>query len=524
MPLHYTHLIVGAGSSGAALAARLSEDDSNQVILLEAGLDYRASDAPDAMLSPNPNNLILSSEYKHFRYPTLNAARTSHQSQQPYWRGRGLGGSSAINGQIAIRGLPEDYDRWSTEGCDGWAYKDVLPFFNKLETDLHFGNKAYHGDSGPIPIYRASLNQWGPIDRALGESALDLNYSWAGDHNAPDAMGVSPYAINSLDGKRVSTNDAYLEPSRGRNNLTIQGDSTIDKVIFKGLKARGVLLTTGEIFSADNIILCAGAIHSPTILLRSGIGPEDDLKNQNIDVLLNLPVGEGLQDHPMMNFIVNLKKNYLPPAEFRHTNCCVRYSSGLVGAGPGDMMIVAMNRLGDSIGNNETASHKKKIERTFGTMGVWVNECFSRGKIQLASKNPMDQPIINENMLSDERDLIRLRDGIKRITDIMLQPAMGVISESILRVGDFKSFTERHKDIDAWMLAHVGDAQHATSTCRMGAENDKRSVVNSNCQILGTESLYVIDASIMPSVPRANTHLTAVMIGEKMADYFAKKR
>ncbi len=513
--MDYTHIIVGAGSAGAALAARLcTRERSTQILLLEAGPDYRSEGTPPEMSSPNPGKIITGEEFERFRYPQLTASRTKAQDQQLYWRGRGLGGSSAINGQIAIRGVPEDYDIWAEEGCSGWAFKDVLPYFNRLESDLRYGHQDYHGDDGPIPIYRASLNEMGPVDRAMMESALNLNYAWAEDHNAPGALGLSPYAINNLNGRRVSTNDAYIEPNRGRNNLHIRGDVQVDKVIFSGHCAIGVELATGEQLHGDNIILSAGAVHSPTILMRSGIGPADHLSEHDIDVKLDLPVGQNFQDHPVATFVVQYKDEYIPPEGFRHTNCCIRYSSDMDGAGPGDMFVVAMNGLGDSIGRLAT-----KTRKNFGTVGVWVNECYSRGHLALQSADPYQDPLIFANMLDDERDLNRLRDGVGRLLDLVHQPAFSEISSSIIRAGDFKPLSECQGDtLDEWMMAFAGDTQHGTCTCRMGAEDDSRTVVDSECRVLGVDGLRVVDASIMPNVPRANTHLTAVMIGEKMAD------
>jgi choline dehydrogenase len=515
--MQYDVLIVGAGSAGATLAGRLSENPSRQVALIETGPDYVSADAPEAMRSPNPSRIINAPEYAMYRWDDLQARRTAAQSPRLYWRGRGLGGSSAINGQIAIRAMPDDFERWAAAGCTGWGFADVLPYFNRLETDLRYGAADYHGNEGPIPIYRAPLTNWGPVDLALGEAGVDLGYGWAPDHNAPGALGVSPYAINSKGHKRVTTNDAYLDPHRGRNNLAVLCDTHVDRVLFDGDRAIGVRCLTHdrwhEIY-ANEIILAAGAVHSPPILLRSGIGPPDHLRELGIDVRCALPVGENFQDHPIAALPVVLKSHVTPPAEFRHTNCCIRYSSGLAGAGAGDMMIVAMNRLGDGLGRNTRAPTPN-----FGLLGVWVNECFSRGTVRLASTDPLAQPIIEENMLDDPRDLLRMRDGVKRLLEIAAQPGFDEIADLITTGPDGEALASLGTDdaIDSWVMRTAGDAQHGTSSCRMGSAQDPNSVVDPQCRVVGLAGLRVIDASVMPSVPCANTHLTTVMIAEYMA-------
>jgi choline dehydrogenase len=302
-------LIIGAGSAGATLAARLSANPSTRVALLESGPDYRSHEAPAAMRSANPSGIITEPEYARFRFPELRAQRTRVQPPRTFWRGRGVGGSSAVNGQIAIRGMVEDFDGWAAQGCKGWSFAEILPWFNRLETDLRYGAEPYHGDSGPIPIYRAPLSRWGAVDQALGEAALELGHGFAPDHNAPHALGVSPYAINSRDGVRVSTNDAYLEPSRGRANLTILGNAHVDRLLFEGQRAVGVRYRrAGEWHElrAHTLLLCAGAVHSPAILLRSGVGPPAQLAEHGIAPRVALPVGEQLQDHPLAAFVVVL--------------------------------------------------------------------------------------------------------------------------------------------------------------------------------------------------------------------------
>ncbi len=515
-------MIVGAGSSGATLASRLA-DQGRTVHLLEAGPDYRASEAPDEMFAPNPSNIVSDERFAHFRYDALTASRTDQQQAYTYWRGAGLGGSSAINGQIAIRGVPSDYDAWADEGCEGWSFAEVLPYFKRLETDQRYATEPYHGDAGPIPIYRAPQNQWGPMDLALAESAANAGFAWAPDHNAPGAIGVSPYAINSKGGARVSVNDGYLEPRRGLNNLSITGGVLVDRVIFEGRRAVGVEAIVGgerQVFYGDNIVLSAGAVHSPTILLRSGIGPEEELRRHDITMRQCLPVGEGFQDHPMIAIVLPLSDDVAVEPNFRHTNCCVRFSSELANTEAGDLMMVALNCRGDSLAHRIAEAHHV---RSIGMMGVWVNACESRGQVQLASASPQDQPLVRLGMLATERDRRQLYTGFQRLSAMVSDDVVRSVTRGLVLDADrtTRKQLDHYPAFVEWACRNASDTQHASCSCRMGDGNDPRTVVDSNCQVLGMDNLYVIDASVMPNVPSANTNLTAIMIGEKMADHFS---
>jgi choline dehydrogenase len=365
---------------------------------------------------------------------------------------------------------------------------------------------------GPIPIYRAPREKWGPVDKALADAALALGYGWADDHNAPGSTGVSPYAIDNRNDIRVSVNDGYLEPARDRPNLTIQGDTVVDKIILDCKKATGVKAITPEgpqEYHAKTMIVAAGAVHSPGVLIRSGIGPAEELKKLGVPLVADLPVGENLCDHSSVWLGLKLKEPVrVGTIEHRHTNVCVRYSSGMEGAGQNDMFMAALNILGF----DESAPAK-------GLIIVATYQTFSKGWIRLTSTDPLVDPEVEIRMLSDKRDLTRLRDGYKRLVEIVKHQAVDSINEGYFSfvTGDFDTDLGDDDAIDQWLLENAQDTQHPVGSVRMGAADDPRSVVDPDCKVIGFEGLRVIDASIMPENVRANTHLSTVAIAEHMA-------
>lgn len=509
-------IVVGAGSAGAAFAVR-SAQHGKRVLLLEAGRDYRSAQMHEAWRSPNPAAALMDPDaIDGMMWADLNATRTEAQSPAPYWRGRGVGGSSSVNGQIAIRPPLEDFDEWARDGCDGWSGAEVLPAFIALEDDGQFGSADYHGNSGPTPIYRAPREKWGAVDTALADSAAADGFPWAADVNAPQATGVSPYPINSRDSRRVSVNDAYLEGARELPTLTILGEANVDQVIVEDNRAVGVRVIIDGIPCdryATTIALSAGVIHSPAILMRSGIGPHDHLESIGIDCLADLPVGQGLQDHAMASIMLPLTASAgVSSPDDRHTNVCVRWSSD-----PeerfNDLMFVSMNQSVISMATANTGAD-------FGALGVWLNQSDSRGSVTLASSDPHDQPVVAEKMLSDEGDRARLRVGIRRLAQLLERDEVTSILGGSVQECNAELFAALDDDeaLDHHLLATVADAQHGTSTCRMGRAEDPSTVVDSACRVHGFENLHVIDASVLPTVPRANTNLTAIMVGELMAD------
>jgi choline dehydrogenase len=494
-------VIVGGGSSGCVLAHRLSARADREVLLLEAGPDYPPADLPEDLRDGTRNSMTAHDwAYRH------KPSRRSQLAALP--RGRVVGGSSAVNTCIALRGQPEDYDEWAALGLPEWSFDHCLPAFCKLERDLDF-QESYHGTSGPLPVRRHAPHEFVPIQAAFLEACAERGLPPCPDSNAPGAVGFGPHAMNKVDGRRISAAEAYLTPDvRARPNLRVQPDTLVRRVLFQGRRACGVEVEDARgvaRIDADAVLLCAGAINTPGILLRSGIGPDREVRRLQCEPLLDAPaVGRRLLDHPGTGMFVFARKGIEIDRTRPIVQTVFRWSSGTSGH-RADMLL-------------QPASYTMLTRggaRLFGLV-TQVGKPRGHGTLHYPDADPRTRPIIESRFFEDDHDRDLARRALQRCFDLLQTRALSRFGRAVL---PFPALLRRDRWLDRFVPFLCDSGYHPCGTVPMGATPSERAAVDSHGRVFGLQRLHVVDASVMPTVPSSNIHLPTLMIAERMAEW-----
>jgi 5-(hydroxymethyl)furfural/furfural oxidase len=560
------YLILGGGSAGCVLAARLSENSTNRVVLVEAGRDLTPETMPPSIRSRYPGRAFLdpSNIWESLTaYMGTPVGNIDLRLPRRYEQGRVLGGGSAVNAMVANRGAPGDYDEWGDLGAKGWSWDAVLPYFRKLERDCDFEDPQYHGKSGPIPIRRISSERMSPFVKALCETLAARGHTPRSDQNGSWSDGIYIGAVATSDqGERVPASVAYLTPEvRQRPNLSIRTDFLAERVLFDATRCTGAVIAPArawagdaETLSAHETIVCCGAIHTPALLMRSGVGPQDELAALGISAVASLPgVGRNLMEHPSTAVSAYLPHpSRLADLEEHHDHAILRYSSKIADALEGDMHVAMIARSG-----------WHEVGQRVGTLFIWVNKSYSRGSVILHSADVRDEPRVDFRLLSDWRDMERLKGGFRLGAQTLSDPLMrnhcgpvfptsysprvvklaGAGFVNTLRRRTLASMLDYSGVMRPWLVksvvtlgikldrlladdaaltefigTSVGGVWHASGTCRMGSATDPLAVTDGVGRVHGIQGLRVCDASLMPSIPRANTNIPTLMMAERISD------
>ena len=511
--MKYDHIIIGAGSAGCVLATRLTEDPEISVLLLEAGPDYLdIHSAPDDVKFGN--NMWKSAYGQHsWGYPAFPTKRRSTPMIIP--RGKVVGGSSSINGQVICRGIPEDYDNWAKWGNSEWSFEKVLPYFRKLENDLDFGSSDIHGSDGPIPVRRYKRKELLPSFEQFYESCINLGYPEDPDQNSPESFGIGMRALNNIDGVRMSTSFTYLNMSRHRLNLTVRSDVFVTKLLIENNQAIGCTVVSGEdthdVFGT-NVILSGGAIASPQILMLSGIGPKENLDDNSIETVYELKgVGKNLRDHPAAFVLLKADSAFLD-------DFAPNIQVGLT-CTPENSNTISDLKICPILMSSEHAPPSVQIDSEDFHFGISfaLQNAIGSGCLTLASSDPWVYPVINYNYLDEEYDLDRMRAALRIVLDIIEEDPLR--SHIIERVSPTDMQLKDTNSQDSWLLDNVYTDHHTSGTCKMGPSDDEFAVVDQYCNVYGIKNLKIVDASVMPDVVRSNTNVTVIMMAEKVADW-----
>ena len=560
----YDYIIVGGGSAGSVMANRLRRRSANKVLVCEAGQDTPPGAEPPEIRDSYSGTAYFDPRFHwtelkvHTQVVSHNNPHENRPPLRKYEQARVLGGGSSINGQMANRGAPTDYAEWAARGAEGWEWDKVLPYFKKVERDLDFSNE-WHGKDGRIPVRRIPVEHWTKHATAVGEACKLAGMKFLPDQNGEFVDGYFPVTHSNASEQRVSAAMGYLDAeTRKRPNLTISTDTQVKSLIFEGTQCVGVkAMVDGKEteFRGREVILSSGAIHSPAHLLRAGIGPVGHLRDMGIPVVSALEgVGQRLMDHPSISLSSFVRRGArMNEHTRRHIQIGIRYSSNLPGIPKGDMFVAVATKSAWHAVGEQIASLLTFINRTYS----------ETGQVKLATTDWRNEPIVEFNLLSDKRDLDRLMTGFRKMAALQMSPPLKAVtdnpfpasySDRVREIGvvnaknkfltavvakfldgpaalrrymidnfviegfTFDQVMTDDEALEAFVRKAAIGVWHASCTCRMGRADDPMSVVDTQGRVKGVQGLRVVDASIFPIVPCANTNFPTLMTAEKISD------